>query len=62
MRSAARLFALVGLIGFARGVSAQSSQFGIRGLGLPGRELSARSLALGGSFGLFDGSEYINKP
>lgn len=60
MRSAARLFALVGLIGFARGVSAQSSQFGIRGLGLPGRELSARSLALGGSFGLFDGESSLN--
>jgi len=40
--------------------SAQSSQFGIRGLGIPGRELSARSLALGGSYGLFDGESSLN--
>ena len=41
-------------------VSAQSSQFGIRGLGVPGRGLSARSLSLGGSFGLFDGESSLN--
>ena len=39
---------------------AQSSEFGIRGLGLPGRELSARSLALGGAGGLFDGESSLN--
>ena len=33
---------------------AQSSQFGVRGLGLPGRWLSARAAASGGAFGLFD--------
>jgi len=33
---------------------AQSSQFGTRGLGLPGRGQSVRSLGTGGSFGLFD--------
>jgi hypothetical protein len=33
---------------------AQSSQFGIRGLGIPMRPLSVRSVGTGGSFGLFD--------
>ena len=33
---------------------AQSSQFGVRGLGLPGRGLTARAMASGGGFGLFD--------
>lgn len=32
----------------------QSSQFGIRGLGLPVRPLSPRAIATGGAFGLFD--------
>ncbi len=39
---------------------AQSSQFGIRGLGEPGREASTRSLALGGAAGLFDGESSLN--
>ena len=30
---------------------AQSSQFGVRGLGLPGRGLTARAMASGGAFG-----------
>jgi len=34
----------------------QSSQFGIRGLGLPGRHLSSRATGMGGSIGLFDPS------
>ena len=55
-----RAIALVGLLLAAHAASAQSSQFGIRGLGLPGRELSARSLSLGGSFGLFDGESSLN--
>lgn len=32
----------------------QSSQFGINGLGIPGRGLSVRSAAAGGAFGFFD--------
>lgn len=32
----------------------QSSQFGINGLGIPGRGLSVRSTASGGAFGFFD--------
>lgn len=41
-------------------LAAQSSQFGIRGLGLPGRSSSARTLASGGSLGLFDGESSLN--
>ena len=33
---------------------AQSSQWSARGFGLPGRELSARAMATGGGFALFD--------
>ena len=33
---------------------AQSSQFGVRGLGLPGRGLAVRTTGTGGAFGLFD--------
>lgn len=33
---------------------AQSSQFGVRGFGLPGRELSARGMGTSGGFALFD--------
>jgi hypothetical protein len=43
------------LLAITPGVAlAQSSQFGIRGLGFPGRGLTARALASGGAFGLFD--------
>lgn len=39
---------------------AQASQFGVRGLGLPGRGLAARALASGGAFGLFDAESSLN--
>ena len=35
-------------------VGAQSSQFGARGLGFPGRALAVRAIGTGGAFGLFD--------
>ncbi len=35
-------------------LSAQSSQFGVRALGIPGRALAVRSLGSGGGFALFD--------
>ena len=35
-------------------VGAQSSQFGARGLGYPGRALAVRAIGTGGAFGLFD--------
>jgi hypothetical protein len=39
---------------------AQSSIFGVRGLGLPGRPLTPRSRAMAGSLGLFDGESDVN--
>lgn len=49
------------LLSVAPGVAlAQSSQFGIRGLGFPGRELTARAMASGGAFGLFDPESSMN--
>jgi hypothetical protein len=39
---------------------AQSSQFGVRGLGFPGRGLTARALANEGAFGLFDPESSLN--
>ena len=39
---------------------AQSSQFGVRGLGYPGRELAARASASGGAFGMFDPESSVN--
>ena len=39
---------------------AQSSQFGVRGLGGAGRPLSARAFATGGAFGMFDVESSIN--
>jgi hypothetical protein len=40
--------------------AAQSSQFGVRGLGFPGRGLAARAAASGGAFGLFDSESSLN--
>ncbi len=39
---------------------AQSSQFGVRGLGAPGRWLSARGISTAGAFALFDPESSIN--
>lgn len=59
-----RTLALVGLIGVASlepvSLAAQSSMFGIRGLGFPGRPLTPRTRATGGSFGLFDPESDLN--
>lgn len=41
-------------------LAAQSSQFGFRGFGLPGRELSARAMGTGGGFALFDAESSRN--
>jgi len=40
--------------------AAQSSQFGVRGLGLPGRSLGARTFSTGGAFGMFDSESGLN--
>ncbi|HEX5387533.1 MAG TPA: hypothetical protein VFW66_12570 [Gemmatimonadales bacterium] len=39
---------------------AQSSEFGVRGLGFPGREQSARALGSAGAFALFDGESSLD--
>ena len=41
-------------------LAAQSSQFGVRGLGLPMRPFSVRASATGGGFGLFDSESSFN--
>jgi hypothetical protein len=42
------------------GAAAQSSQFGVRGLGMPGRSLSTSAFGAGGAFGLFDPGSGLN--
>jgi hypothetical protein len=39
---------------------AQSSQFGVRGLGLPGRAQSVRAMGTGGAFAFFDGESSVS--
>ncbi|MGH7582433.1 MAG: hypothetical protein ACREL5_04310 [Gemmatimonadales bacterium] len=51
---------LLTLLSAVSGAGAQASQFNVRGLGLPGREESARTLSLGGAIGLFDGESSRN--
>jgi hypothetical protein len=51
--------AAVGLL-VAGPVAAQSSQFGVRGLGLLQRPISVRATGTGGSFGLFDPESALN--
>ena len=55
-----RLLLLSALILAPAGAAAQSSQFGVRGLGMPGRPLTARAFATGGAFGLFEGESGLN--
>jgi hypothetical protein len=53
------LLALAGGL-FPPEVAAQSSMFGVRGLGLPGEPLSARTRGTGRGFALFDGESDLN--
>jgi hypothetical protein len=55
-----RVILLVLLAGTPAVAAAQSSQFGVRGLGLPGRSLSVHALGSGGAFGLFDPESSLN--
>ncbi len=55
-----RVLLLVLLAGTPAAGTAQSSQFGVRGLGLPGRALSVHALSTGGAFGLFDPESSLN--
>lgn len=51
---------LLGLMLTAPSLAAQSSMFTVRGLGLPGRQLSARALGTDGALGLFDAESSLN--
>jgi hypothetical protein len=50
---------LLGLL-LAAPLSAQSSQFGVRGLGIPLRPHSVRAIGTGGGFALFDAESALN--
>jgi hypothetical protein len=41
-------------------VASQASQFGVRGLGVPGRPLSTRAAGSSGAFGMFDAESGLN--
>jgi hypothetical protein len=55
-----RLLLLALLAAAPSAADAQSSQFGIRGLGQPGRPYSARAVGTAGAFGLFDSESSLN--
>ena len=56
-----RRFLLVGLLAVWPAVAAsQASQFGVRGLGIPGRALSTRAAGSSGAFGMFDAESGLN--
>ena len=59
MRRIALTLLLAGPI-VPQALPAQSSQFGVRGLGLPGREQSVRALGTGGAFASFDGESSVS--
>jgi hypothetical protein len=55
-----RLLPLVLAVALPAALVAQSSEFGTRGLGIPGRMQSVRTLGTGGAFGLFDPTSSLN--
>jgi hypothetical protein len=55
-----RALLLLLLAAVPRAVWAQSSQFGVRGLGFPGRGLGTHAISSGGAFGLFDSESSLN--
>ena len=57
MRRALLVLCLAAVPGVA---TAQSSQFGVRGLGLPGRSVSTYAFGTGGAFGMFDPASGLN--
>ncbi|MGH7516710.1 MAG: hypothetical protein ACREOC_04470 [Gemmatimonadales bacterium] len=48
------------LVAAPHALAAQSSQFGVRGLGLPGRAQSVRAIGSGGAFAFFDGESSVS--
>jgi hypothetical protein len=56
-----RPFLFLGLLALWPATAAsQASQFGVRGLGVPGRSLSTRAAGSSGAFGMFDAESGIN--
>jgi hypothetical protein len=55
-----RVLLLLALALVPAAAAAQSSQFGVRGLGMPGRPLGARAFASGGAFAMFDPMSSLN--
>jgi hypothetical protein len=55
-----RAILVLGLAVLPAAAAAQSSLFGVRGLGAPGRPLSARAFSTGGAFGMFDPESGLN--
>jgi hypothetical protein len=56
-----RCLGLILILGLVPGMGfAQSSQFGVRGLGFPMRQLSTHAIGSGGAFGLFDSESSEN--
>jgi hypothetical protein len=55
-----RLFLLLTLVVCPATVAAQASQFGVRGLGVPVRALSTRSVGSSGAFAMFDAESGLN--
>lgn len=56
-----RRLLIVGMLALWPAVAAsQASQFGVRGLGVPGRSLSTRAAGSSGAFGMFDAESGIN--
>jgi hypothetical protein len=60
LRYFAAALTLACLVGPVRPAQAQSSIFGVRGLGQPGRPFTPRSRATGDAFALFDGESDLN--
>jgi hypothetical protein len=54
------LLLLIALAAVPPVLCAQSSQFGVRGLGLPGRQQSARAMGSAGAFAFFDGESSVS--
>jgi hypothetical protein len=55
-----RALLVLALVAAPIAVSAQSSQFGVRGLGMPGRPIGARAFGSGGAFAMFDPQSGLN--
>lgn len=60
MRRSVWLFGLAFALIAPSGLAAQNSIFGVRGIGFPSREVSARARALGGGFAIFDPLSPLN--